>query len=114
MTRPRTGHKTTSRAHQSTRTSCRFEWRRRRTNFHRTRGRLDASSRQPWESATSWPPLARQSATAATWTLRARQSANPGAPETGAPMSTPRDLSSEAKRTQRVLEDATTRRCSGV
>ena len=40
-------------------------------------------------STSSWPPRAQQSTTAATWTLRARQSTNPRASGTGAPMPSP-------------------------
>ena len=64
----------------------RFAQRRRRINPHRTRGRLDASYRQPRGSATSFPPRTGQGTTAATWALRARQSATPRAPGTGKPM----------------------------
>ena len=41
------------------------------------------------ESATCWPCSARQGTIAASWTLRALQSATPTGPATGAPMPTP-------------------------
>ena len=57
VTRQKTSHHTTTRAHQPRGSTRRFAQRTRRTNLHRTRGRLDASSRQPRGSATSSPPL---------------------------------------------------------
>ena len=89
VTRQKTEHHTSTRTHQPRGSTRRFAQRRRRTNLHQTRGRLDASSRQPWGSATSCPPRARQGTTAATWALRARQSSSLRAPGTGAPMPAP-------------------------
>ena len=85
VTRQKTEHHTSTRSHQPRGSTRRFALRRRRTNPHRTRRRLDASSRQPRGSATSCPPRARQGTTAATWALRARQSATPRAPGPGRP-----------------------------
>ena len=57
VTRQKTEHHTTTRTHQPRGSTHRFAQRRRRTNLHRTRGRLDASSRQPRGRATiSLPP----------------------------------------------------------
>ena len=89
MTGQKTEHHTSTRTHQPRESTRRFAQRRRRTNPYRTRGRLDASSRQPRGSATSCIPRARQGTTAATWALRARKSAIPRAPGTGAPMPPP-------------------------
>ena len=86
----RTGNETTTRAHHPIGAICRFAQRRRRTNLHRNRGRLDASSRQARGSATSWPPRARQGTTATTWALRARLTVTPETTEIGAPMPAPR------------------------
>lgn len=62
--------------------------RRRRTKLHRARGRPYASPRQPRKSAPS--SRTRQSATVATWALRARSSASLRAPGTGTSTPTPR------------------------
>ena len=56
VTRQETHHHSTTRAHQPKRSTRRFAQRTRRTNHHRTRGRLDACARQPQGSATSFPP----------------------------------------------------------
>ena len=62
-TKARTGCGRTTQAHYPT-GSTRWFARRRRKNLHRAR--LDTNSRLPRESATSWPPSARQSSTTAT------------------------------------------------
>lgn len=67
-------HLTNTRAHQRKGSTRRNAQRRRRTNLHRARVRLDASSCQPRASTTSWSP-------------RARQCATPSASGTGAPVS---------------------------
>ena len=56
VTRQETDHHTTTRTHQLRGSTRRFAQRTRRTNLHRTRGRLDASSHQLRGSATSCPP----------------------------------------------------------
>ena len=56
VTRQKTDHHITTRTHQPRGSTRRFAQRTRRTNLHRTRGRLDASSRQLRGSATSCPP----------------------------------------------------------
>ena len=55
-TRQKTEPHTSTRTHQPRGLTRRFAQRRRRTNHHRTRGRLEASFRQPGRSATSCPP----------------------------------------------------------
>ena len=56
MTRQKTEHHASTRTHQPRGSTRRFAQRRRRINPHRTRVRLDGSSRQPRASATSCPP----------------------------------------------------------
>ena len=56
MTRQKTDHHTSTRIYKLRGSTRRFAQRRRRTNLHRTRGRLDASFRQPRGSATSLSP----------------------------------------------------------
>ena len=89
MTRQKMDHHTTTRTHQPRGSIRRFAQRTRQTNLHRTRGRLGASSRKPRGSAISCPPHDRQGNTAASWALHARQSANPWAPGTWAPIPAP-------------------------
>ena len=58
MTRQKTDHHNTTRTHQPRGSTRRFAQRSRRTDLHRSRGHLDASSRQSQGSATSFrPPL---------------------------------------------------------
>ena len=56
MTRQKTKHHTSTRTHQLRGSTRRFAQRRSRTNLHRTRGRLDASSRQLRGSVASCIP----------------------------------------------------------
>ena len=56
MTRQKTEHHTSTRTYQPRGSTRRFAQRIRRTNLHRTRRRLNGSSRQPRGSATSFLP----------------------------------------------------------
>ena len=86
MTRQKTENLASTRTHQPRESTRQFAKISRRINPHRTRGHLDASYRQPRGSATSFPPRTQQGTTAATWALRARQSATLRAPWTGKAM----------------------------
>ena len=106
MTRQKTEHHTTARTHQLRGSTRRFAQKRRRTNLHRTRGRLDASSRQPRESDTSCSPprstgLHRRHLGSPRLTERHPQSSRDRGVHAG-----PLDLAYAAARAQRALDDA--------
>ena len=105
MTRQKTEHHTSTRTLQPRGSTRRFAQRRRRTNLHRTRGRLDASSRQPRGSATSCPPPRstghhRRHLASPRLTERHPQSSR----DRGA-HAAPLDLAYAAARAQRALDD---------
>ena len=106
MTRQKTEHHTSTRSNQPKGSIRRFALKRRRTNPHRTRGRLDASSRQPRGSATSCPPPRstghhRRHLGSPRPTERHPQSSR----DRGA-HAAPWDLAYAAARAQRALDDA--------
>ena len=105
MTRHKTEHHTSTRTHQPRGSTRRFA-QRRRTNLHRTRGGLDASSRQPRGSATSCPPPRStghhpRHLGSPRSTERHSQSSRDRGAHAG-----PLDLAYAAARAQRALDDA--------
>ena len=85
MTRQKTEHRTSSRTHEPRGSTRQFAQRRRRTNVHRTRRRLDASSLQLRGSATSYLPRARKGTTAATLASKLGRALPPELPGPGRP-----------------------------
>ena len=106
MTRQKTEHHTSTRTHQPRGSTRRFA-QRRRTNLHQTRGRLDASSRQPRGSAASCPPPPRSTGDhrrplgSPRSTERLHQSSRDRGTHAG-----PVDLAYAVARAQRALDDA--------
>ena len=106
MTRQKTELHTSTLTHQPRGSTHRFAQRRRRTNLQRTRGRLDASSRQLRGSATSCPPRCstghhRRHLGSPRSTERHPQSFRNRGDHAG-----PLDLVYAAARAQRALDDA--------
>ena len=106
MTRQKTDHHTTTRTHQPRGSTRRFAQRTRRTNLHRTQGRLDASSCQPRGSATSCPLLLSTGHHRShLGSLRSAERHPQGSLDLGAHAG-PLDLAYAAARAQRVLDNA--------
>ena len=105
MTRQKTVHHTSTRSHQPS-GSLRWFALRRRTNPHRTRGRLDASSRQPRGSATSCPPPALDRAPPPPPGSPRSTERHPQSSRDRGAHAAPLELAYAAARAQRALDDA--------
>ena len=106
MTRQKTEHHTSTRSHRLKGSTRLFALRRRRTNPHRTRGRLHASSRQPWGSATNChPPRSTGHHRRHLGSPRLTECHPQSSRDRGA-HAAPLDLAYAAARAQRALDDA--------
>ena len=106
VTRQKKEQHASTRTHQPRGSTRRFAQRRRRTNLHWTRGRLDASSRQPRGSATSCPPPALHGAPPPPPGLSALAERHlQGSRDQGA-HAAPLNLAYSAARAQRAIKDA--------
>ena len=106
MTRQKMEHHNSTQTHKPRGSTRRFAQRRRRTNLHRTRGRLDVSSRQRRGSATSCPPpLSPGHHHRYLGSPRSAERHPQGSRDLGAHAG-PLDLAYAAARAQRALDDA--------